>query len=390
MSAPPLHNFDPFEPCYLADPYPALKRIREASAAFFVERHQFFLIARYEHVIAASRNHEVFSSTGGVGLEWRRRRMMSMYDPPEHTRLRGLVAAPFSRSAVQRLAPLIDETVASALDAVGDAELECMTELAGPVSLAALESLLGIPPELHSSFNMWAEAIMDDLASNVPSGERERIEALRIEFIEFLRRAIADRKASPQDDVISRLVAANSDEKLTDAELLAFGVLLVVTGFEPAACALGNAIDTLASHPEKWRAALGGGLPLERVAEELLRYETPVQAFFRNTLSPTVIGGTEIPAGAKVMLHFGSANRDAAMFDDADSFVPSRDPNPHVAFGVGVHHCLGAPLARLELRSLLDALARRRLQPRLGLDPLRHDNLLFRRFSRLPVTLSPM
>ena len=383
-----LGEFDPFDPVYLADPYPRLKAIRESSPALHVERHDFYLLTRYDDVVSASRNHAVFSSTGGVGLEWRRRRMMPMYDPPEHTRLRRLVAGPFSHASIQQLASVVTPLAESVLDRALEGPVECMRDVAERFSLATLANILGIPTELQSSFRRWAEAIMDDLASNVPVSEAEEADAARPEFVEFLRQAITDRHERP-GKTISRLVQANSEDRLTDKELLAFCVLLVVAGLEPVAGAMGNALHLLASHPEVWSSVLRGETSLETTLEEALRYDTSVQAFFRNTLAEVAIGGATIPKGAKVMLHFGSANRDAAKFPDADAFLPSRHPNPHIAFGVGVHHCLGAPLARLQLKVFFEGLCRRGVTPRLAGPEVRSDSLLFRRFETLPMRFDP-
>jgi cytochrome P450 len=372
-----LRDFDPFDRAYLVDPYPALAAIRESSPVLYLEKHGFYLITRYADVVAVSRNHAVFSSTGGVGPEWQPRPMMPMYDPPDHTRLRRMVAPLFLPKLMAQHATTFRDIVSRALDRVGDQPFDLVHEIAEPVALEAIALLLGVPRELKDDFRRWADNTMADLAGGVSADDAVRLEASRREFVTYLRSAVVERRARPGKDVISLLVHASDSERLTDREVVAFCVLLLVAGFEPAASAIGNALRVLAQHPEITKAIPRTAKAIESTTEELFRFDAPVHAFFRNTLADTTVADVAIPKQSKVMIHFGSANRDERVFPRADSFLWDRDPNAHVAFGAGVHYCLGSHLARVELNAVLEVLLARSA----GLLPAgreaRKDNLLF-------------
>ncbi len=382
-------SFDPFALDYLAAPFETLARIREASPAFYVEQHRFFLVTRHADVVAASKAHEIFSSTGGVGIEWKSRPMMPMYDPPEHTKLRRIVAPFFTPRAVATYERAVRSAVVDVLTrALEDGATDTVKNIAEPISLRTLAEILGVPPERQADLRRWADNTMIDLAGGAPASELERIETVRREFVQYLRQLVAERRRSLGTDLISVLLRANDAEALADREVVGFCVLLLVAGFEPSASAIANLCRALVIHVPDLDA-----LPSDRegqaaVVEELLRWDSPVQAFFRNTLVDASIGGVEIPKDSKVMIHFGAANRDPALFSEPDEFKLDRSPNAHIGFGAGIHYCLGAPLARLQLGTFLEELRSRVRSMREEEPETRQDNLLFRGLSHHRVRFS--
>lgn len=380
MTAPTLlAGFDPFSLEYLANPYSTLALIRQTSPALYVERYGFFLITRYEDVVHASRRHDIFSSTGGVGIEWKSRPMMPMYDPPKHTQLRRIVQPFFTPKAVQAYAAAVRTAAEEAVDRVlAGGPLDVIREVAEPISLVTLATILGIPKEHQADLRRWADNTMADLAGGASNEEAERLELGRREFVGYLRATIEQRRQSKSEDLISVLLRANDAERLTEKEVLAFCVLLLVAGFEPSASAIGNVCRALALHVPELDALPSGEEELSIAGDELLRWDSPVQAFFRNTMAETTVGGVAIPKDAKVMIHFAAANRDPSVFRDPDVLDLHRNPNPHIAFGAGIHHCLGAPLARLQVSTFLSVLRAKVRHLEMVETARRHDNLLFR------------
>lgn len=385
-----LDEFDPFAPEHLAEPYPTLARIQESSPALYVARHDFYLVTRYEDVVMASKRHDVFSSTGGVGIEWKSRPMMPMYDPPKHTQLRRLVAPFFTPRAVQAYTGVIEAAAERAIDRVlerGTGDL--IHEVAEPISIGTLAAILGIPPDRQQDLRRWADNTMADLAGGVSMADAARLEDSRREFVAYLRATVQERRQSTREDLISVLLRANDQGGLTEKEVIAFCVLLLVAGFEPSASAVGNVARALALHHPTLEELPDSSQGLAAAIDELLRWDSPVQAFFRNTLSEARVGDVVIPEGKKVMLHFAAANRDPKVFANPTQLNLARSPNPHVAFGVGVHTCLGGPLARLQLLTFLRTLVRKVRALEIVEPEERQDNLLFRRLSRLVLRLQP-
>ncbi|WP_394821813.1 cytochrome P450 [Pendulispora albinea] len=390
-----LNDVDPFAREILDDPYPFYARVREASPCLFIERYSYYMVARYDDVVAAAKNHAVFSSTGGVGLEWNQRPMMPMYDPPEHTRLRRLVAKYFAPRAVDVLADRIAMFAEKALDGLLEAGRgDLVADVAEPLALGVIADVMGVPDADRGSFRKWADNVMADLSQGLSPEAAARAEASRKEFIAYLKALAQERRVRPRPgatDVITMLVAANQAEALTPFEVTAFCVLLLVAGFEPAVNGIANTALAFLEHPDEARKVARNPALLPSAIEEALRYDTPVQAFFRNTLSDTEISGVRVPKGSKVMIHFASANRDPQRFQDADRFRVDRNRDPDggaVSFGAGVHYCLGAPLARLQLNTLAPLVLRRISGAHLDGPLERASTLLFRGLRHLPVAVS--
>jgi cytochrome P450 len=290
---------------------------------------------------------------------------------------------------VRDLDPQIDAIADELIDQVARRpEADLVREVAEPLSLRVILRIIGVADEHCASFRKWADNIMADLAGGLSADEVARAEASRVEFVKFLKETIEARRARPGDDLISRLIAANEAERLTPREVTAFCVLLLVAGFEPVVNGIGNTLDALLSHPNARELVLAERTFYPHLIEEALRWDTPVTAFFRDTLAEVQVGEERIPARAKVMIHFGAANRDPHRFPFPDEFDILRERKEHMAFGLGIHHCLGSHLARAELNSLLPRLLMRFPAMKRKEDVRRYANVLFRGVRQLPVKLA--
>jgi cytochrome P450 len=281
-------------------------------------------------------------------------------DPPDHTRYRTLVQPGFRPTFMRALEDGIRARTRTLVDAIQpDTPVDIVSDLAVPLPLQVISDLLGVPEEEWPRFFRWSEAVIPG-ATDWPEEERM---ALSGEMVTYLLAAAADRRANPRDDIISELGAAEVDgDRLTDAELGMFLVQLLVAGNETTRNMMSGGLIGLAEAPGEWealRARYASSTPraLAVAVEEMLRWTTPVVAFMRTTTRPVELGGRQLGEGEPVLMLYASANRDETVFGaTAERFEAARDPNPHVAFGFGPHFCIGAVLARLEGRILLEEL----------------------------------
>jgi cytochrome P450 len=310
------------------------------------------------------------------------RHQMMENEPPEHTRLRGAVARVFSRGQVDRLRPLVTAVAAELLDRAGP-EFDLIADYAEPLPVRVIAELLGVPESERGLLRPWSQAIvrMYEVA-RTPAIEDAAIAAAG-EFAAYLRALAAHRRAGPGEDLLSQLATTG---ELSEDELVASAVLLLNAGHEASVNALGNGVVSLLAHPaelDRLRADPEG--LLDTAVEELLRYDAPLQLFERTAKRDTEICGVPIPAGATIAALLGAANRDPAAFADPDRLDLGRDPNPHLGFGAGLHFCLGAPLARMELRIALDTLLRRSPALASTAEPVRRPTFVLRGYATVPV-----
>jgi cytochrome P450 len=374
-------GFDPYRDEVLDEPFRWYAWLRGQARAYLVEPGGFYAVSRYEDVVTVTREHATFSSTGGVGVQWASHPMMSMYDPPEHSRLRRIVASAFTPKAIAILRQAMVDETQRRLDALLDAgPFDFVTEFAEPLVATIMADVISLPRELVPHFRRWSLAITGTLAGNLDpaAGEQDR---------RALVRALRD--AQRRSEGLLRVLSdASAAERLTEHELTAFCVLLLVAGFETTVNGMANGAATLLQHPAAFAALQRSPEGIARTIEEALRFDPPVHAFFRNTLRPwTFPDGSVIPEGKKVMVLFASANHDEERFPQAGTFDPSRPNVDHVAFGHGVHYCIGAPLARSLYDVVLRAFAAcpRRLEAR-G-EAQRTRNSMLRVFRSMPVEL---
>ncbi|WP_019927396.1 cytochrome P450 [Nocardia sp. BMG111209] len=384
MAAEPV--FDPFAPGYAADPYPHYARLRDRAP---VHEHPlgFWIVSRYADVAALQRSSQSVDERYLTRLPtWKsdsdtlgkRNRIMGGLslldqDPPAHTRLRRLVARAFGPRAVQALRPRIEHHVAAALDrtaAAGGADV--LAELAFPLPFAVISELLGIPVLDSTRLRELVSVLVLALEPLPDPALQARIRAADAEVLELVAEMIAWKRAHLGDDVLTRLIAAEHDGDVLDAdELAAQVVLLYIAGHETTVNLLANGILALLRHPDQARQLRTGTAP--DAVDELLRYDTPVHLMRRVTVTPFTAAGVEIPAGSWVVACLGAANRDPEFWgDDADHLRLDRpDAGRHLSFGAGIHHCLGASLARLEAEITFTAFVRR--FPRAELLALDHN-----------------
>ncbi|GIG56488.1 cytochrome P450 [Longispora fulva] len=392
-------NADLFTPAFQSDPHPVYARLRTDEPVRLVTLpggNQAWLVTRYEDARRALADPRlcksgVLAPTGPNTLidpsvvEAMSKHMLTA-DPPDHTRLRRLVSAAFTNRRVELLRPRVQEITDGLLDAMaGRDELDLIDAFAFPLPIQVICELLGVPAEDRESFREWSDTIV----SGVSAGER--LPWAFASMLEYLRAMLARKRVEPADDLVSALIAVSEEgDALTENELTSTVFLLLIAGHETTVNLIGNAAYVLLSQRERWAELRADPELLPGAIEEFLRFESPVEtATFRVAVEDVELGGTTIPAGAAVLIGLLSGNRDDRRFADPDQFDPARRDNAHLAFGHGIHYCLGAPLARLEARIALGSLLDRFGDLRLAVDPaevLWRPGVLMRGLTALPVT----
>ena len=367
--------YDPFALEYRIDPYPHYARLRAEAPVLWSGSSKTWVVSRHDDVTLVLRDPETFSSEAmasvlAVGPRHKQQRgpgpllpgNIVTYDPPEHTRLRTIVGRAFTPRRVEAWRPMVESltdeaiakmTAAGRFDVIGD--------LAAQVPVRVIAEVLGIGAESHTDFKRWAETITVAMTGSKRDLDPAESGALQagIELSAHLAKVVAERTAAPGDDVISVIIRAHEGDVLTAAEVMGFAGVLTFAGTETTTNLIGNAVRVLVEHPTVRGRVLADPDLVPALLEETLRWDSPVQYLFRRTTRATEIGGTPIPEDAVITILLGSANRDEAQWgEDAGAFVLDRAPSGHVGFGVGVHFCLGAALARMEAECAL-----RRLLP---------------------------
>ncbi len=317
---------------------------------------------------------------------------MLFSDPPVHTRLRKLVSRDFTPRRIREMEPRIRELAKMLLDQVKErGDFEVMRDLANPLPVMVIAEMLGVEPELYATFKRWSDAIIagdNTLPGNPPPAEfTSSVEDLRAYFSAQIER----RRKTPGADLISALVAAHTESDALGAdELMAFVILLLLAGNETTTNLIGNGTLALGRNPDQMKMLQGDASLLPRAIEEMLRYDGPVQSTARFTKSDVELGGTYFPAGLPIFVILAAANRDPAQFPDPDRFDITRDPNDHLAFGEGIHFCIGSPLARLEAQIAFSAMLGRFPKLRLrdpGATPTYKGSYFLRGLAALPMAI---
>lgn len=355
---------------YPLDPFPHYERMRSTAPVLQDEQTGSWHVFRYDDVQRVLSEHATFSSRiGGDNQSGSGQLFASSLitsDPPRHRQLRSLVTQAFTPKAVEELAPRIAELANDLLDGMpagGSADL--IRELAYPLPVIVISELLGIPAADRGRFKYWSDIIVSQTQTGPASAEQDSTTS---EMIGYFLALIDERRSRPGKDLISTLLAAEIDgQKLTVPELLGFCALLLVAGNETTTNLIGNAVLCLAESPGTRERVVADPSLIPQTLEEVLRFRSPVQSMYRVTAAETELGGKKLPAEAPVVAWIGSANRDERQFDRAAEFDIDRGQNRHLAFGHGIHFCLGAPLARLEARIAMESLLAR--LPALSLAP---------------------
>lgn len=386
-------DWDPFSPDVRTNPAPHYARLREQEPVGRCEARGFWIISRHSDAVSVLSNPADFSSAKGVGPDKAPGvPMMLTRDPPDHTRLRSIVSKAFTPRMIAGLEPRIRAVADHLIDrATERRSFDWVSAVARPLPLVVIAEILGVDTGRCDDIKRWSSATFEVLAGRVTPEAFEEYRMCWNEHKALMTAEIAARRASPRDDLLGVLCAsAGGDGALRPSEILNATLLLLAAGNETTTDLIGNAVAALAAHPEEvQRLRRNPGLAASAI-EEVLRWDSPVQGLFRTTTRSVSVRGVTIPEDSKVMVHYGSANRDPEVFSDPDRFDVARAPNRHLAFGHGIHFCLGAQLARLEARVVLEALLRRTIRFEVDLGrAVRQDNPLLRGFDRLPIFVDP-
>jgi len=380
-------SLDPRDPWFYGDPYPAYREIQAVTPVFFWEQYGHWCFCRHSDVSALLRDRrfgrQILHVASRESLGWPEppahlepfnvieRHSLLKLEPPEHTRLRALVNRAFVSRQVERLAPRIAALAHGLIDGFersGEAEL--ISAFATPIPVAVIAELIGVPVEAAPQLLDWSHRMVAMYQFGVTREVEDAAASAAKEFAQFLREYVVRRRGDPQDDLISRLIEAESDGgRLTENELVTTCILLLNAGHEATVHGIGNGL----------KAILEGGAAFAEAriddakVEELLRFDAPLHLFTRYALQDLEIAGIELRQGDRIGLLLGAANRDPLVFAEPERFDPRRAPNPHVAFGAGIHFCVGAPLARLEMRVALTILLQRLPRLRLTRTPRYRD-----------------
>ncbi|MFI6638745.1 cytochrome P450 [Streptomyces sp. NPDC050504] len=396
--------FDPWSPRFVADPYPVYAELRARGRVHWFEPTRQWLVPHHADVSALLRDrrlgrayrhrftHEEFGRTAPPPehepFHVLNDHGMLDLEPPDHTRIRRLVSKAFTPRTVERLRPYVHRLAGELVDGlVADGGGDLLTALAEPLPVAVIAQMLGVPESERAPLRPWSAAICGMYELNPSRETAQRAVRASLEFSEYLRGLVAARRKAPGDDLISGLIAAHDGgDALTEQELVSTCVLLLNAGHEATVNATVNGWHALFAHPDQLaalRADPQGLLPT--AVDELLRYDTPLQLFERWVLDDIEIAGVRVPRGAEVALLFGSANRDGAVFAEPDRLDLTRRENPHISFGAGVHYCIGAALARLELTASMGELLRRAPGLRPVGEAARRPNFVMRGWEGLEV-----
>ena len=410
-STPTTEPVDLFSAELLADPYAGYSRLREQApvlTASMMGGPPLWLVTRYDDVrtvLTDPRFANDASRAGGpdireammrrLGLDGEEADYLSQsilnFDGADHTRLRKLVSRAFTVRRVADLRPRVEQITAELLDdALERGEVDLLTALAEPLPVRVISEMLGVPAADHDRFAAWSHAMArgTDPAFLLSEEQQARIRTAREQYVDYFRELTAQRRRHPGEDLLSALVSvSDAGDTLTENELLVTCTLLLTAGHETTVNLIGNGTLALLRHPDQLAALRADPGIVETAVEELLRYDSPVQLTARQALSDTVVGDVEVSAGTVALILVGAANRDPAAHPDPDRLDLTRPPSRHLAFGQGIHFCLGAPLARAEGRIALRELTRRAPGLRATGEPEWKENITLRGMARLPVAL---
>ena len=387
------------DPAFVSDPYPALKDLRSAGKPVWHEGMQMFLAARHNDANDVFRN----KSLGRIFKEkvpefeweifnWLHADSILDSEPPKHTRLRSLVAKAFNRQKIEGMRPAVERITDQLLEAIDEKvrsgqTFDVIAEYAEPLPVKIIADLLGFPESEEHLLRPWSQAIVKMYEVNPSEQHQNEAQVAAGEFADYVRDLAESRKKSPGKDLISDLASVEENgEKLNMHELVATCVLLLNAGHEASVNAFGNGMVAVLQRPDQ--AALLRENPraiTDTALEEFMRFDAPLHLFERTATADTDIGGVQILEGQKIAALIGSANRDETAFSTPESMDLTRDPNPHIGFGAGIHFCLGAPLARLEMSVSLPALWEKYPNMQLAGEAIRRPTFVLRGYESVAI-----
>jgi cytochrome P450 len=396
------------DPAVVADPYPAFARARAQAPVQWHEGLGLWLAFTHAESNAVLRDRR-------LGRIWRdqepaerfasfnliHRNALLEMEPPDHTRLRRLVSAAFARGHVERLRPWVQQLAGELVDGLversgGTEPVDVLSGMAEELPVAVIAELLGVPQADRPLLRPWSNAIVKMYEYGRTTALEDAAERAADQFVTYLRGLATERRRAPGEDLLSHLVTVRDDSVvevgapvLTEDELVTTCILLLNAGHEATVNVSGNGLLALLEHPDQLaRLRAGPGL-LPTAVEELMRFDSPLQLFERTATADVQLGGITVREGQKVAALLGAANRDPAVFADPDTLDVGRTDNPHVTFGAGVHFCIGAPLARVELQASFGALLERTSRLELARPARRRPEFVIRGLAELPVVASP-
>ena len=392
-------SLDLESPDVVRDPYPYFDEWRHAGKALYHEGLGMHLAFRYDDANAVLRSK-------ALGRIWQDKQPDDLWhtfnwlhsdsilesEPPKHTRLRALVAKAFVRGQIERLRPAVQRIADELLDAAiakqeREGHFDLIADYAEPLPVAIIAELLGVPEDQRENLRPWSQQIVKMYDYNKTAEDERLAQIAADEFSTFMKELADERRKHPGDDLLTHLAQVEAEgERLNERELVATGVLILNAGHEASVNGFGNGAVQLFRHPEQLAALVADPWGLVDTAiEEMLRFDSPLHLFERTAKTDTVVAGVEIKEGQKIAALLGSANRDPEEFTDANRFDIRRDPNNHIAFGAGIHFCLGAPLARLELSVTVPRLLERLPNLQLAGEPVQRDTFVLRGYHSIPV-----
>ena len=390
------------DPAVVADPYPSFARARAVAPVQWHEGLQLWLAFSHAEANAVLRDRR-------LGRIWRdkepaerfgqfnliHRNAILEMEPPEHTRLRRLVSAAFARGHVERLRPWVQQLADRLVDELversdGSEPVDVLTGMAEQLPVEVIAQLLGVPEADKPLLRPWSNAIVKMYEYGRPPAVEDAAERAAAEFVEYLRGLAAERRTNLGEDLLSHLVSTRDadGDKLTEDELVTTCVLLLNAGHEATVNVSGNGLLALLEHPDQLQRLRDDPGLLPTAIEELMRFDSPLQLFERTATEDVEIGGITVERGQKIAALLGAANHDPAVFADPETLDVGRTDNPHISFGAGIHFCIGAPLARVELQASFGALLGRTSRLELGRPARRRPEFVIRGLAELPVVLT--
>jgi len=387
-------------PTFVANPYEQLKALREIGKPVWHEGMQIFLAARHSDANDVFRNKSLgrIFTDKSPAFEWETFNWLhsdSILDsePPKHTRLRSLVAKAFNRNKIEGMRPAVERITQQLLDAIDEKvksgeSFDLIADYAEPLPVKIIADLLGFPESEEHLLRPWSQSIVKMYEVNPSQQYQIAAKKAAGEFAEYVRNLAEHRKTNPGQDLITDLAMVEENgEKLNSHELVATCVLLLNAGHEASVNAFGNGMVAALERPDQAELLRKNSRAITDTAlEEFMRFDAPLHLFERTATVDAELGGVKIEKGQKIAALIGSANRDSAVFERADEMDLTRDPNPHIGFGAGIHFCLGAPLARLEMSVSLPALWEKYPNMQLDGNPVRRPTFVLRGYESVSIS----
>jgi cytochrome P450 len=382
---------------FLINPYPELAKLRSAGKPVWHEEAQMFLAAKYDDANAVLRNKSlgrIFKAkepeTEWSTFNWLHADSILDSEPPKHTRLRSLVSKAFNKNIIESQREIINKIVDGLIADINskNGDFDLIADFAEPLPVKVIVAMLGFPEEDEYLLRPWSQAIVKMYEVNPSAEVQANAKKAAAEFAAYVQKLADERKAQPSNDLITDLVRVEEQgEKLNAQELIATCVLLLNAGHEASVNGFGNGMVALLERENQFKLLRDNPDALAATAvEEFLRFDAPLHLFERTATADTEIGGVEIKQGQKIASLLGSANRDEAHFANADQMDITRDPNPHIGFGAGIHFCLGGPLARLEMGIALPKLVKAFPNMKIASDPVRRPTFVLRGYESVAIS----